>query len=111
MSKELPAKVERYQKVMLQLMDAKQNANTSTSQWSVSSPWSRDEASQLQSHIHEMIMEKRKELFALEDAWTELIEMVDDGCVEEYADFTRAQIAKHGASMRVSHEEFKIQAG
>jgi len=107
MAKRIPAKVNRYMRVMRALRAAKDTANTSTSKWSVVEPWGRDEASELQNHIHEMIRAKRAELAELEHAWSELIEMVDDGCVEEYTEFTRAQMERHAEAMRRGHEELK----
>ena len=107
MAKRIPAKVNRYMKVMRALRDAKDTANSSTGKWKCVEPWGRDEASELQKHIHDMIRAKRAELAELELAWCEFIEMVDDGCVEEYTEFTRARMASQAEAMRRGHEELK----
>jgi len=92
MNKNVPAKVERYMKVMERLRDAKDTSNTSSGEWMMTSPWNRGEASELQSHIHKMIRVKRAELSELESAWCEFVEMTDDGCVEAYFEFAKAQM-------------------
>ena len=105
MSKKMPEKVNRYMEVMRQLREAKDTANTSTSGWAVMDPWTRKDASEVQKHIRDMITAKQKEVNALQDAWCEFIEMVDDRCVEEYAEFTYEQITKHAEAMRLGAEQ------
>ena len=107
MGKRIPAKVNRYMKVMRALRDAKDTANSSTGKWKCVEPWGRDEASELQSHIHEMIVAKQNEVNDLYEAWRDFIEMVDDGCVEEYTEYTRARMARQAEAMRRGHEELK----
>jgi hypothetical protein len=107
MNKKMPEKVNRYMEVMRQLREAKDSANTSTSGWAVIDPWTREGASEVQKHIRDMIVAKQAEVNALQDAWCEFIEMVDDRCVEEYAEFTYEQMKKHAEAMRLGAEHVK----